>query len=181
MSAPVLQILSRPLPPLSLLAQCISPGDYADCLTVDVPGAISLGKYVQAFYSSAAFRPERMVLRLIGRGSNDADVRALADGSADDFAAWDVEARGADELLLCDFQHRTRSWLKVEPLAEPVSGALPGSPATRLTFGSGVMHPRGAGSGGGKLFRLLLPIHKIYAKLLLKSAAKQLMRAGRAG
>jgi hypothetical protein len=175
MTAPVFQIQSRPLPPLSLLAQCISPGDYADCLTVDVPGAISLGTFVQAFYTSAAFRPERMVLRLIGRGSNDADVRALADGSADNFAAWDVEARGADELLLRDFQNRTRSWLMVEDLTPP------GSPATRLTFGSGVMHPKGAGSGGGKLFRLLLPIHKIYAKMLLKSAAKQLMRAGRAG
>jgi hypothetical protein len=180
MAAQVLQIQSCALPPLSLLAQRISPGDYADCLTVDVPGAISLSKYVEAFYTSAAFRPERMVLRLIGRGSNDIDVRALADGSADDFAAWDVEARGADELLLRDFQHRTRSWLMVEELAEPVSGALPGSPATRLTFGSGVMHPKGTGSGGGKLFRLLLPVHKIYAKLLLKSAAKQLLRAVRA-
>jgi len=181
MTAPVFQIQSRPLPPRSLLAQCISPGDYADCLAVDVPGAISLGTFVQAFYTSAAFRPERMVLRLIGRGSNDADVRALADGSADDFAAWDVEARGADELLLRDFRHRTRSWLRVEQLAEPVSDATPGSPATRLTFGSGVMHPKGTASGGGRLFRMLLPIHKIYAMLLLKSAAKQLMRAGRAG
>jgi hypothetical protein len=52
---------------------------------------------------------------------------------------------------------------------------------TRLTFGSGVMHPKGTVSGGGKLFQLLLPIHKIYAKLLLKGAAKQLKRATRAG
>jgi hypothetical protein len=180
MSAPGFQIQSRALPPLNLLAQRISPGDYADCLAVNVPGATNLGTFVQAFYTSAAFRPERMVLRLIGRGSTDADVRALVDGSADNFAAWDVEAREANELLLRDFQHRTRSWLMVEKLAEPVSGALPGSPATRLTFGSGVMHPKGTGSGGGKLFRLLLPVHKIYAKLRLKSAARQLLRAVRA-
>jgi len=180
MSAPGFHIKSRALPPLSLLARRISPGDYADCLTVDVPGAISLSTFVQTFYTSTAFRPERMVLRLIGRGSNDADVRALADGSAGSFAAWNVEAQQTDELLLRDFQHRTRSWLMVEKLAEPVSGELPGSPATRLTFGSGVMHPKGTGSGGGKLFRLLLPIHKIYAKLLLKSTAKQLMQAARA-
>lgn len=171
MPAAPLHIELRALPPGSLLAQHATPGDYADCLTVEVPGSITLGEYVAAFYTSAAFRPERWLLHLIGKGSGDADVRALADGTAQHFAAWSVEARGQDELLLRDFQHRTRSWLKVEA----VSGTGE-TPRTRLYFGSGV---GGAGEGGSSrgafsrvIFRLLLPFHKIYARTLLQGAAR---------
>ena len=37
-----------------------------------------------------------------------------------DLEPWDVEARGENQLLMCVFQRRTRSWLMVVPLENAV-------------------------------------------------------------
>ena len=95
----------------------------------------------------------------------------------DAFAAWHVEGRTANQLLMCDFQRRTRSWL--------MSVAVPGDAATgtRLYFGSAVVPLTGRGSGRsamGFAFRALLGFHKIYSRILLRAAMSRLRRA-RAG
>jgi hypothetical protein len=162
----VTPIQARPLPPDSLLARHSRAGDHADCYTIDVPGAVGLEAFVEAFYTSRGFLPERLFLYLVGRGASAADARMLAQGGTACFAAWQVEARAERELLLRDYLGRTRSWLYAEPL--PSGG-------TRLHFGSGIIRREGDGAGDRAergLFRLLLPFHARYSRLLLSAAAK---------
>ncbi|MXO82402.1 hypothetical protein GRI35_03295 [Altererythrobacter aestiaquae] len=135
-----------------------------DCFTAELPRAVSLQDYITAFYNSAAFRPERWALHLIGPklpgGTGGEDVRKLAAGEVDTFAAWTVEARTDTAILMRDFQQRTCSWLAVKAHAGK----------TRLYFGSGVQRPDGA------LVKALMPFHRFYAKALLKSAVGALER-----
>jgi AcrR family transcriptional regulator len=164
----VAPIQARPLPSDSLLARHSRPGDHADCYTTDVPGAVGLAAFVEAFYTSRGFLPERLALYLVGRGANAADARTLAQGGADHFAAWRVEARTERELLLLDYLGRTRSWLSAEPL--PSGG-------TRLHFGSGIIRREGDGPGDRMergLFQALLPFHARYSRVLLSEAARRL-------
>jgi hypothetical protein len=160
-------IEARPLPPDSLLARHSRAGDHTDCYACDVPGDVVLTAFVEAFYTSRGFLPERLVLYLLGRGATAADARTLARGETTRFAAWRVEARAASELLLIDYLGRTRSWLAVEPL--PPGG-------TRLRFGSGILRREGEAAGDRAergLFRLLLPFHARYSRLLLSAAARR--------
>ena len=118
------------------------------------------------------FRIERALLSaLVRRPSSDADVRALASGDRDGFAAWTVEARTADQLLLADTPGNTRSWL--------MSRREPGT--TVLYFGSAVV-PRPSRRNGapprmGWLFRALLGFHALYSRALLAGAIRRLARA----
>ena len=157
--------MPRPLPPESLLANHSAAGDYTDCFAADLPRAVTLAELVAAFYNSPAFRPERWVLHLIGKGSGGEDVRKLAASEASDFAAWNLVNRTDNEILLQDFQNRTCSWLAVEPLAT-TAPTIKGH--TRLYFGSGVRQPDGA------LVKALMPFHRFYAQALLKSAVRAL-------
>ena len=69
-----------------------------------------------AFYTTWLFRLERWILRLaVARPSTDEEAHQLARGEREAFAAWSVEARAPDQLLMCDFTGRTRSWLMVVP------------------------------------------------------------------
>lgn len=146
-----------------MLRRYVAKGAYTDCFATDVEAGVSLPAFVQAFYTSAAFKCERFVLTwVVAKPSNDDDARRLARGESEKFAAWTVEARAADQLLVCDYLSRTRSWLMVEPIAG----------GTRLYFGTAVV-PVGFGSGGGRLgfpFNALLPFHKVYARILLGGA-----------
>lgn len=154
---------------------------YADCYAVDVAGAVSLCGYVEAFYTSPLFKMERWLLaRFAARPSTDLEARELAAGERSSFAAWRVEARRPDELVLADVTGRTKSWLRVSP--------VPGASATartRLWFGSAVVpRPRpGQGSGRASLgfaFHALLGFHKLYSRALLRAAVARLRR-GRSG
>lgn len=152
-----------------MLRRYVDAGAYTDCYAADVATRVSFGDYVEAFYVGAAFRPERLVLGLIGKSSNDADARRVAHGEAETFAAWSVEARAADQLLLCDFQNRTRSWLMV--------AAREGG-GTRLYFGSAVV-PVGVGSSAGRLgfpFNALLGFHQLYSRVLLGGARGRILK-----
>jgi hypothetical protein len=161
------------LPDVALLRSYADKGAYTDCFATEVSADVAFAAYVEAFYTSAAFRPERWVLALIGKASNDHDVRRLAHENADTFAAWRVEARAQDQLLLCDFLSQTRSWLMVAPIAG--GGA-------RLYFGSAVV-PVGGGSRAGRLafpFNAMVPFHQVYSRVLLGGARSRVLKlAGR--
>jgi hypothetical protein len=162
-----------PLPNGALLARYRDmPGAYTDCYSAFVDRTVSAAEFIEAFYTTALFRCERFVLFLIGRSSTDATVRALAAGKANVFAAWTVEGRTDNEILVCDFVGLTRSWL--------MAGTRQGG--TQLYFGSAVV-PRTKDKAGnprpGAGFRLLLPVHAFYARALLRAAAKKLARQSR--
>lgn len=160
------------LPPGALLGTYQANQAYTDCYCIDVAQPVSHARYVEAFYTTAVFKLERLLLRLFAsRPSTDAQARALAAGEADSFAAWRVEARAADQLLVCDFSGRTRSWLMVA--AGPAAGT------TRLYFGSAVVPVTSGRSGRpkmGAVFGALLGFHKLYSRVLLAAARRRLIR-----
>ncbi|MEO5882000.1 MAG: hypothetical protein ABIQ06_06250 [Caldimonas sp.] len=140
----------------------------------DIPRTVSHAEFVEAFYTSALFKLERFVLRVfLSRPSTDLQAARLARGELDAFAAWSVEGRAANQLLLADVAGRTRSWLMVAP-----SGSAD-SAGTRLYFGSAVVPRRSTRSGRaglGMVFSALLGFHKLYSRLLLQAARSRLSR-----
>lgn len=158
-------ITEAPLPPGALLSRYASGTGYTDCFVVTVPGRIPQAAFVEAFYTTALFRLERLVLAmLLSRPSTDLEARRLAAGETDRFAAWTVEGRDADQILMCDFLGSTRSWL--------MSAADPAS--TTFWFGTAVVPRKGGGLGAG--FRAMLPFHRLYARALLRAAVRRLSR-----
>lgn len=165
------------LPQGSLLANYARAGHYADCYRTAVPGTVTLEQFVLAFYTTPLFRLERWILAwTVSKPSDDAQVRRLAAGEDRKFAAWTVERRTGTELLMCDFQRRTRSWFRVEVSDD-------GGPVTALFFGSAVVS-RKAGKGKkslGAAFALLLGFHKLYSRMLLKAARTRLLASNGGG
>jgi hypothetical protein len=160
------------LPEHALLQRYAGPGGYADCYAIELPRAVSHAQFVEAFYTTAVFKLERWILRVAAkRPSTDADAAQLARGECETFAAWSVEARSPDQLLLCDMAGRTRSWLMVAALpTQDTTG-------TRLYFGSAVVPRRDPQTGQrnmGWLFSALLGFHKLYSRMLLGAAVRRL-------
>lgn len=168
-----MKVAACSLPDGALLARYRDmPGAYTDCFTASVGREVSAREYIEAFYTTWLFKCERFVLMLIGRGCNDADVRALAAGASDRFAAWTVEARAEHQLLVCDFAKLTRSWLMV-------SARPDGKAGTQLCFGSAVVPGERDRAGNPRPtvgFRVLQPVHAFYARALLRAAARKVMR-----
>lgn len=162
------------LPTGALLARYPAAGAYADCYAVDVPAPVTHAAFVEAFYTTWLFKVERFILRVaLSRPSTDAGARELAAGTRDAFAAWRVEDRTADQLLLGDFTGRTKSWLMTDADA--------GHGGSRLYFGSAVVPDRDARTGQqrmGAVFHALLGFHRLYSRLLLGAAAARLARQG---
>jgi hypothetical protein len=161
-----------PVPADALLYKYTKNGSYTDCYSTEVPEQISFPEYVFAFYTTPLIKLERLILRLtVSKPSTDIEARRLADGVSDRFAAWDVEGRGENEILMCDFQGRTRSWLMVASVST-VRGVR-----TRLYFGSAVIPVRSSKTGKSSLgfgVQALLGFHKIYSILLLYSVKSRL-------
>jgi hypothetical protein len=158
------------VPSNSILAAYVKDGTYTDCYATEVPDEISLAEFVFAFYTTFLFKLERFILKwTVSKPSTDTQARQLADDTARRFAAWHVEDRNENEILMCDSLGRTRSWLLVYPLSTG-SGTR-----TRLVFGSAVVPPRGK-SALEFGFRALLGFHQIYSVLLLYSAKSRIMR-----
>ena len=159
-----------PIPANALLDRYRQDGSYADCYCTDISGDLSHERYVQAFYTTSVFKLERLILKFaVSRPSTDAQAAQLAQGKADSFAAWSVEARSDNQLLLCDLHGRTRSWLMTAPLENGAS--------TRLYFGSAVVPARNEHSGEtrlGPMFSGLLGFHRLYSKILLSAARSRL-------
>jgi uncharacterized membrane protein len=168
---PAATIVEQALPPAALLGRYDGRGGYADCLVVTVPGPVTQAAYVEAFYTTPLFKLERLVLAvLLARPSTDDQARRLAAGETDRFAAWTVEARAVDQILLRDFLGSSRSWL----MSAPDAGAA--APATTLYFGTALV-PRRDGGGFGLAFRALVPFHRRYARALLRAAVRRLRLA----
>lgn len=137
---------------------------YTDCFEATLPDTVALPAFITAFYTTWLFRLERAVLTLaLRRRIRDSDVAALGSGDTDRFAAWTVEARQEEQILLCDIAGRTRSFLAVDSLANG---------GTRLFFGSAVV-PLSSGELGGAV-RALTPLHRFYSRSLLKAACRKL-------
>jgi len=162
------------LPADALLSRYQYAGAYADCYAATIARRVAHAEYVEAFYTTTLFRTERLLLSwLAAKPSTDAEAKQLAAGTRDTFAAWNVEARSPDQLLLADFQGRTRSWLMVQYMPD----AAPAG--TRLYFGSAVVPARGGKANAdapalGPAFQLLLGLHKLYSRALLSAAASRL-------
>jgi len=158
-----------PLPSGALLGRYADAG-YVDCYTATVARGVSQAEFVEAFYTGGIFKLERWLLTLVvAKPSTDEEARQLAAGERADFAAWRVEDRACDQLLMCDIGGRTRSWLMVT--------ADPGGAATRLYFGSAVVpgkRPTASKRGMGIVFRALLGFHKVYSRVLLRAAHARL-------
>lgn len=167
-------IESCPLPDDALLGAYQQHGTYTDCYRTEVPGAVTHAQYVHAFYTTSVFKLERSILKwAVSRPSSDPEVSLLAEGKINTFAAWDVEDRCKNQLLMCDHQNRTRSWLMIE-LVESKYGAQ-----TRLYFGSAVVPVENTKTGRSSLglgFHALLWFHKIYSVVLLFSARSRLVK-----
>ena len=165
-------ISSCELPHDALLREYVTGSNFTDCYVARIRKRIVLHEFVSAFYSSPLFTLERLILKWVfSKPSNRSDIEELANGTATTFAAWSVEARRPDELLLKDYLGRTRSWLKCEPVAAD------DKPQTAVFFGSAVVFSNGIKSSERRsdaLFRALLPFHKLYSRALLWSAKRKL-------
>ena len=151
------------VPEGSLLATFGGPADYRDCFYRDVMGAVALPDFIERFYCSGAFLPERMILRAIAGPSTRADARAFARGETDRFGAWKLVertdlsscsaavGRKNAEALFHSKDTGTASWFAVEPQEQ----------GTRLLFGSWV---GGIGDSGWKS---MLRAHVWYSRFLL--------------
>jgi len=160
------------LPDDVLLQRYQSNGDYVDCYCTHISKFVSQAEYIEAFYTTPLFKLERLVLKwLVSRPSTDLQARELALGHVEKFAAWRVEARTENEILMCDFQGRTRSWLMISP------GQTEDGAGTELFFGSAVVHEKDEETGETKLgtgYQALLGFHKMYSRALLYSARSEL-------
>ncbi|MEQ1864155.1 MAG: hypothetical protein ABL996_05825 [Micropepsaceae bacterium] len=162
------RITACELPAGALLDRYRANGAYTDCYTTTVPHRVAHARFVEAFYTTPLFKVERLLLTwFAGRPSTDAEARRLAAGEITAFAAWNVEERQDDQLLLCDFKGHTRSWLMSAP---DTTAPLP---ATILFFGSAVVPQKPHGPMGTG-FRALLGFHHVYSRALLRSAVMQL-------
>ena len=161
------------LPDNALLRRYLGGGAYADCYVVELARPVSHAEYVEAFYTTAVFKLERLLLSwFVARSSTDAQAAELASGSLNSFAAWSVEAREPNQVLLSDFQGRTRSWLMSAPASN--------NQTTRLFFGSAVVPVVNRRSGEARMgvtFQALLGFHKLYSWVLLRAAVTRLARS----
>jgi len=164
------------LPDDAFLRRYHVDGGYTDCFLTTVPGHIPLARYVEAFYTTWLFKAERRLLALAGHTSSDADAAALARGDASAFAAWRVEGRDEDQLLMCDVSGRTRSWFGVAAS----SGDAPSQ--TSLYFGSAITSATSGREGPasiGPVFRALTRFHTVYSKTLLKATRRSIVQPAR--
>lgn len=165
------RVEKRPLPETALHQRHAREGAYSDCYSTVIDGVVTLGNFVEAFYTTWLFKLERWILAVtVGKRSNDAEARWVAHGDADAFAAWTVEERAPNQLLMCDYVGVTRSWF----MTSPEEGGR-----TRLYFGT-VVAPRSEQANGrrqiGRTYRLLMGFHKLYSRALLRAAAASLVR-----
>jgi len=167
-------IESCPLPDNALLITYQQNGAYTDCYCTEISRTVTHSQYVNAFYTTSVFKLERSILKwVVSKPSSEAQVVLLADGETDTFAAWRVEKRCENQLLLCDYQKRTRSWLMIKHVESEKAIT------TRLYFGSAVVPIKNIKTGSfsfGLVFHALSWFHKIYSVVLLFSAKARLMR-----
>jgi hypothetical protein len=161
------------LPAGALLEAYAQRGAYTDCYAVELSRPVTQGEFVEAFYTTSVFKVERwLIARFLSRPSTDSEAHQLAVGGLSKFAAWVVERRNANQLLLA--AGHTRSWLMASP-AEATRTV------TNLYFGSAVVPRRSSASGVSRMgwqFKALLGFHKGYSRILLAAACRKLAAVG---
>ena len=167
------------VPADTMLAHYSVEGTYTDCYATEVPEEISLAEFIYAFYTTFLFKLERFILKwTVVKPSRDIEARELADQARDKFAAWQVEDRSQNEILMCDFLGRTRSWLMVQPVRTA------DRMRTRLYFGTAVVPVQYSNRGEPSLefgfIALLSGFHQVYSVLLLYFAKSRVQRSARA-
>jgi hypothetical protein len=166
-----------PVPANTILEAYSMNGAYADCYETQVPCRVAFSEFIFAFYTTPLFKLERWILKLtVAKPSTDMQARQLAEGVMSEFAAWHVEDRRENELLMCDFRGQTRSWLSVAPV-KTVNGDR-----TQLYFGSAVLPIRNPKTGGlalGSGYQILLGFHKVYSVLLLYTSGQRIQHRAR--
>src|SRR5205823_938521 len=86
---PIAMIRSCQLPSEALLNRYLASGAYADCYVTEVARRVSHAEFVEAFYTTAVFKLERLILHaFVSRPSTDAQAGQLARGELSSFAAW---------------------------------------------------------------------------------------------
>ncbi|MCG7499338.1 hypothetical protein MHO82_20955 [Vibrio sp. Of7-15] len=166
----VFSITSCSLPENALLARYRQEGAYTDCFTTEIVKGVSHEQFVRAFYTTPIFKLERLILTWgLSKPSSDADVRQLAQSKTETFSAWQVERRSENQILMCDYLGKTRSWLMVEPYEDGQQTK------TKLYFGSAVVSDKKKTQSrlGAKLNPLLW-FHVFYSVILLSSAKRRL-------
>lgn len=162
--------VATPLPETALLQRYVESGEYTDCFSTQVPAAVSLPEYVTAFYTTRLFKAERFVLRVFASlPSTDDEAAQLARGDRNAFAAWTVEDRSDDQLLMIDIRRQTGSWFMLESVET----------GSRLYFGS-VVFKRKETPTGRELrwtYRAMLGAHRFYSRALLSAARSKLLRS----
>src|SRR6185503_7094109 len=119
-----------PVPANTMLDKYLVNGAYTDCYMTEISGQVHFPEFMFSFYTTSLFKLERLILKLsVSKPSTDVQARQLADSEINRFAAWHVEERSENEILMCDFLGRTRSWFKLIPVSRT---------CTRLYFGSAI-------------------------------------------
>lgn len=156
-----------PVPDDALMQRYVGQGaTYTDCYCVEVPLQVSLSEFVTAFYTTPLFRAERLILSIAMRKRiRDDDIDGMLSGRAEEFAIWRIEARGENELLVCDKRGATRSWFSAVPKPNG---------ATDLYFGSVVVAQ--PNQPLPKIVQVTTTLHVFYAKSLLRTARQRLLR-----
>lgn len=107
----------------------------------------------------------------MNKPSTDQDVELLAKGKSENFAAWSVEDRAENQLLLCDYQGQTRSWLRVVNQEEESS---------IVYFGSAVVSKKdvnGKAIEFSRVFKFISWFHHLYSKALITCAVKKMIKS----
>ncbi|MEO0665459.1 MAG: hypothetical protein AAFY97_06945 [Pseudomonadota bacterium] len=146
------------IPDGSLIARYKGQGNHVDAYVASTARYVDLPTYIAAFFSTSVFRAERLLLSISGKQSSDDQVADLAAGRGEHIAAWKVEERSANELLLEATGTPIRTWLAVEP------------DGTALWFGSVVLAKKGRIP---LLARVMMPGHALYSRILLSAALRQ--------
>ncbi|GJL95518.1 MAG: hypothetical protein DHS20C05_19230 [Hyphococcus sp.] len=160
-----------------LCSYAATEGCYTDCYSTDINHDIDLSEFVSTFYVTWLFKLERFILKYaVSKPSTDNEAHEVSNGQTDAFAAWTVEQRAENQLLMCDFADQTRSWFMVAPLLDS------GQTATRLYFGSAVVPKKVSENKKpsiGFAFTIMLGFHKLYSRALLSAAKAKLVRTSK--
>ncbi len=150
-----------------------------DCFYIDFPRRVTLEEYVFAFYTTALFKAERAILSFfVRKPSTDEGALLLSQNQSDSFSAWTVEKRTPEKILLRDFRGDTKSWLMVQPTTTEATQT------TRLYFGTVVVPKKISKDGQASVssfFYLFNGLHRVYSRVLLRSAYTRLTQTGSAG
>lgn len=164
-------VAEAPLPEGALLQQFVESGEYTDCFVTHVDADVAFEKYVECFYTTRLFKAERFVLkRFVAISSSDVEAGELARNERQAFAAWNEHARTDNQLIMMDFRGQTCSWFMTA--AEDAG--------TSLYFGSAVMRRQQTPTGRELrwTYRLLMGLHRLYSRALLRAARSRLIASG---